>query len=91
MGSYDDASMISPAQDPPPGAVVADRLEDATELVAQGRAVVLLVDPAAAEDARSAVARSAGPGRVALFVGDPASPADRAGAQAMADELFGRG
>ena len=81
--------MTSPTEEPPPGAAVADRLEDATALIAQGRAVVLLVAPAAAPDALAALAGGGAPGRFSLFVGDPASAADRAGAQAMADELFG--
>lgn len=90
LRSYAGPPMTRPAEDPLPPAVVADRLEDATVLVAQGRAVVLVVLPGAAPDAQAALADLAGPGRVALFVGDPASPADRAVAEAMAHELFGQ-
>ena len=71
---------------PPP---VTDRIEDAAALVAEGRAVVLLVPTEASPDALAALAGGAEPGRVALFIGDPTNAVDRAGAEAMAAELFG--
>ncbi|MDQ6838855.1 MAG: hypothetical protein M3137_11120 [Actinomycetota bacterium] len=82
--------MTSPAADLPPQARVADRLQDAADLVAQGQEVVLLVPAATAPEAMTALGDGAGPGRVALFVGDPVKPSDHAGAEAMAAELFGR-
>jgi hypothetical protein len=82
--------MTGPTENPSPEAVVTARVDGAAALASQGQAVVLLVTPAAAPDAVTALAGGVGPGRVALFVGDPANPADRAGAQSMAAELFGR-
>ncbi len=81
--------MTRPSQDPQTGARVADGLDDAAAGAGQGQTVVLLIDPASAPDALSAVTPLVAPGRVALFVGDPASSADRAAAEAMAEELYG--
>ncbi len=72
---------------------VADDLDQAIVAVRRGEAVVLLTDRASDPDvvtARDQLGGSPAPGggRLALFVGDPSDPDDRAQAGAMADELF---
>jgi hypothetical protein len=66
--------------------VVVDDLSQALDLIGQGRDVVLIVapgDPAVHLSGR-------GPGRLAIFVGDPCSPEVRGAAEAMERELFSR-
>ena len=66
--------------------VVVDDVVEALRLRREGCDVVLIVT-------ESAVVRDLGdegPGRVAVFVGDPASPEVRDAARAMDEELFGR-
>jgi hypothetical protein len=65
--------------------VVVDDWEEAARLVAEGRAVVLLVDA----DPPPVGSMPAGPGRLALFVGSRSDPAAWEAARAMAAELFG--
>jgi hypothetical protein len=82
-------AMRSATDGAPVRAEVVVGLDDAVARAGQGHAVVLLVPPGSSAEARAGVTELPGPGRVALFVGDPGSPQDRAAAQAMADELFG--
>ncbi|MCU4187502.1 hypothetical protein K6U06_24305 [Acidiferrimicrobium sp. IK] len=80
-----------------PGIVCCDQ-DEAAAAVAAGADVVLLtsepVPAAVAGRAGGAAAGRAGGaargGRLAVFIGDPASPADRAAAAEMATELFAR-
>jgi hypothetical protein len=62
--------------------LIVDDPEEAARIVAAGGAVVLVVRPADAP-----VEWPAGPGRMAVFVGDPDDPA----ARSMAAELLGPG
>jgi hypothetical protein len=68
-------------------AQVVDNLEAATELLAQGVDVVLVIEAGAVEGALPA----GGPGRLAVLVGSVADPEVRVAAEAMAAELFGGG
>jgi NAD(P)-dependent dehydrogenase (short-subunit alcohol dehydrogenase family) len=58
-------------------------------LCAAGLPQVLLGRDGAKLGSLAAALRAAGPGRVAVFAGDPADEADRAAALAMAQEQFG--
>lgn len=64
---------------------VVDDMAAASELVASGSDVVLLV----AEDSEPG-ALPDGPGRLAVMVGDPGDPGTVAAAKAMYSELFAR-
>ncbi|MGH7085978.1 MAG: hypothetical protein ACREFN_13420 [Acetobacteraceae bacterium] len=63
--------------------MVVDDPAEAARLVAAGHAVVLIVAEGVAGG------WPAGPGRMAVMVGDAGDPAVREAAQAMAAELFG--
>ncbi|HET9077677.1 MAG TPA: hypothetical protein VFN68_12160 [Acidimicrobiales bacterium] len=63
--------------------MVVDDPVGARALCAEGRNVVVVVAPGAP------LCRPAGPGRLAVFVGDPEDAAVRAGAAEMDAELFG--
>ena len=67
--------------------MVVDDLGEALRRVADGEAVVLLIDA----DAPPLGALPAGPGRLAVFVGSRSNPRDWEAARAMAEELFGLG
>ncbi|MGH9057386.1 MAG: hypothetical protein ACRDYY_16240 [Acidimicrobiales bacterium] len=67
--------------------MVVDDPAEAARLVAAGQAVVLIV----AEGVMLRGGWPAGPGRMAVMVGDAGDPAVREAAEAMAAELFGRG
>jgi hypothetical protein len=75
--------------------VVIDDWEEAARLVAEGRAVVLLVDADPPRvglvdaDPPRVGSMPTGPGRLALFVGSRSDPAAWEAARAMAAELFG--
>jgi len=66
--------------------VVVDDAEEAATLLRQGLDVVLILS----EGDLPVDLRREGPGRVAVLVGDPASPVVRDAARAMYEELFGR-
>ena len=67
--------------------MVVDDLGEALRRVADGEAVVLLVDA----DAPPLRELPAGPGRLAVLVGSRSDPQDWKAARAMAEELFGPG
>jgi D-serine deaminase-like pyridoxal phosphate-dependent protein len=73
---------------PTTGAVCTDGAA-ARLLCAGGVAQVLLGSDGGKLGALVAALRAAGPGRVAVFAGDPADAADQAAALAMAQEQFG--
>jgi hypothetical protein len=67
------------------GPVVCASAAEAVRLVAGGGHVVLIVADAGAPLPPEL---HVGPGRVAIFVGDPTDPAVRAAAEDMGQELF---